>query len=84
MLPILYTPTVSEAIEKWSSLFRRPEGAYLTISDFNEAYPEGIERLLATHRAPPGSLPDGKRDFDLVVVTDAGQSSAAVVLSSDR
>lgn len=55
---------MSDAIQQWSSLFRRPEGAYLTISDFDEKDPKGIERLLATHQ------PDDA--YDLVIVTDAG------------
>ncbi|GAA2265176.1 NAD-dependent malic enzyme [Streptomyces ruber] len=58
MLPIVYTPTVGTAIERYSYEYRRPAGVYLSVDA-----PEDIERsLLAT-----GLGPD---DVDLVVVTD--------------
>ncbi|HLS46369.1 MAG TPA: NAD-dependent malic enzyme, partial [Ornithinicoccus sp.] len=59
MLPIIYTPTVGEAIERFSSTFDRARGIYLPIDD-----PEGIDEALASH----GQGPD---DVDLVVVTDS-------------
>lgn len=58
MLPIVYTPTVGTAIERYSYEYRRPRGVYLSVDA-----PEEIERsLLAT-----GSGPD---DVDLIVATD--------------
>ncbi|GGX67133.1 NAD-dependent malic enzyme [Streptomyces minutiscleroticus] len=58
MLPIVYTPTVGTAIERYSYEYRRPAGVYLSVDA-----PEDIERaLLAT-----GLGPD---DVDLVVATD--------------
>jgi malate dehydrogenase (oxaloacetate-decarboxylating) len=58
MLPIVYTPTVGEAIEHYSSEYRRPRGVYLSVDR-----PEDIERSL---RAPGLSA----EDVDLVVATD--------------
>jgi malate dehydrogenase (oxaloacetate-decarboxylating) len=60
MLPIVYTPTVGQAIERYSHEYRRPRGIYLSVD-----HPELIEAsLLAT-----GLGPD---DVDLIVATDAG------------
>jgi malate dehydrogenase (oxaloacetate-decarboxylating) len=60
MLPIVYTPTVGQAIEQYSHEYRRPRGVYLSID-----HPEVIERSLLA--AGPG--PD---ETDLIVATDAG------------
>ena len=58
MLPIVYTPTVGEAIQRFSSEFRGTRGVYLSVD-----HPDEIEDgLLAT-----GLGPD---DVDLVVATD--------------
>lgn len=59
MLPIIYTPTVGEAIQRFSSTFDRPRGIYLSIDD-----PDGIEEALISHG-------QGPEDVDLVVVTDS-------------
>jgi malate dehydrogenase (oxaloacetate-decarboxylating) len=59
MLPIVYTPTVGEAIQRYSHEYRRPRGVYLSIQD-----PDGMERaLLASGRSPD--------DVDLIIATDA-------------
>src|SRR5215469_4289113 len=60
MLPVIYTPTVGEAIENYSHEYRRPRGVYLSVDD-----PELIEQSL-------GSLGMGAEDVDLIVATDAG------------
>jgi malate dehydrogenase (oxaloacetate-decarboxylating) len=60
MLPIVYTPTVGQAIERYSHEYRRPRGVYLSID-----HPELIERSLLA----PGLGPD---EVDLIVATDAG------------
>jgi malate dehydrogenase (oxaloacetate-decarboxylating) len=60
MLPIVYTPTVGQAIERYSHEYRRPRGVYLSVD-----HPEVIERSLLA----PGLGPD---EVDLVVATDAG------------
>ncbi|MEV5510136.1 NAD-dependent malic enzyme [Streptomyces orinoci] len=58
MLPIVYTPTVGTAIERYSYEYRRPRGVYLSVDA-----PADIERsLLAT-----GLGPD---EVDLLVATD--------------
>lgn len=59
MLPIVYTPTVGEAIQRYSHEYRRPRGVYLSVED-----PDGVERaLLAGGRGP--------EDIDLIIATDA-------------
>ncbi|HLO12893.1 MAG TPA: NAD-dependent malic enzyme [Pseudoneobacillus sp.] len=59
MLPIIYTPTVGEAIQTYSHSYRRPGGLYLSID-----YPEGIEKAFY-------NLGQSKNDIDLIVVTDS-------------
>ncbi|MGK4584960.1 NAD-dependent malic enzyme [Kitasatospora sp. HPMI-4] len=58
MLPIVYTPTVGTAIERYSSQYRRPRGVYLSVDA-----PEDIERSLRA----TGLGPD---EVDLIVTTD--------------
>ena len=60
MLPIVYTPTVGQAIEQYSREYRRPRGVYLSVDQ-----PELIETSLAAPGLGPGEV-------DLVVATDAG------------
>jgi malate dehydrogenase (oxaloacetate-decarboxylating) len=60
MLPIVYTPTVGQAIEHYSHEYRRPSGIYLSVDR-----PDLIEASLL-------SLDLGPADVDLVVATDAG------------
>ncbi len=58
MLPIVYTPTVGTAIERYSYEYRRPRGVYLSVDA-----PEDIERSLRASGLGPG-------DVDLIVATD--------------
>jgi malate dehydrogenase (oxaloacetate-decarboxylating) len=60
MLPVIYTPTVGQAIEHYSHEYRRPRGVYLSVDE-----PELIERSLRAF----GKQED---DVDLIVATDAG------------
>ncbi|HEX9066116.1 MAG TPA: NAD-dependent malic enzyme [Streptosporangiaceae bacterium] len=60
MLPIVYTPTISQAIKSYSHEYRRPRGIYLSVD-----HPDLIEEsLLATGLE--------SHDLDLIVATDAG------------
>ena len=59
LLPIVYDPTVGDAIEKYSHEYRRPRGIFLSIDR-----PEDIGASFATL----GLAPD---DVDLIVCTDA-------------
>jgi malate dehydrogenase (oxaloacetate-decarboxylating) len=59
MLPIVYDPTVAQAIEQYSHEYRRPRGVYLSIDE-----PDAIEASLRS----VGAGPD---DIDLIVATDA-------------
>jgi malate dehydrogenase (oxaloacetate-decarboxylating) len=60
MLPVVYTPTISQAIKSYSHEYRRPRGVYLSVD-----HPDLIERSLrATGLEGP--------DLDLIVATDAG------------
>ncbi|HVC42172.1 MAG TPA: NAD-dependent malic enzyme [Candidatus Saccharimonadales bacterium] len=61
MLPIVYTPTVGDAIERYSQEFQRPRGVYLCIDD-----PDGIDAAFE-------NLGVGPDDIDLIVATDADQ-----------
>ena len=59
LLPIVYDPTVGDAIERYSHEYRRPRGIYLSIDR-----PDDIEKAFATLGLGPG-------DVDLIVCTDA-------------
>ncbi len=59
ILPIVYTPTVGLAIQRYSHEYRRPRGVYLSIND-----PDGIGEAFANYGAGPD-------DIDLIVATDA-------------
>jgi malate dehydrogenase (oxaloacetate-decarboxylating) len=59
LLPVVYDPTVGEAIEKYSDEYRRPRGIYLSVDR-----PDDIARAFATLELGPG-------DVDLIVCTDA-------------
>lgn len=58
MLPIVYTPTVALAIERYSHQYRRPRGVFLSIDN-----PELLEELF-------GNTGLASRDVDLIVATD--------------
>jgi malate dehydrogenase (oxaloacetate-decarboxylating) len=55
VLPVVYDPTIGEAIERYSHEFARPRGVYLDVEDV-----EGIEDAL-----------EHFEDVDLIVATDA-------------
>lgn len=59
MLPIIYTPTIGEVIERFSVEYHRPRGVFVSIDR-----PEDIEQSLLDH----GLGPD---DVDLIVATDS-------------
>jgi malate dehydrogenase (oxaloacetate-decarboxylating) len=59
MLPVVYTPTVGLAIERFSQEFRRTRGVYLSVD-----HPEDVETALRN----TGLGPD---DIDLLVATDS-------------
>ena len=59
LLPIVYTPTIGEAIQRYSHQYRRPRGVYLSIDT-----PGQIETNLRASGLSAG-------DVDLIVATDA-------------
>jgi malate dehydrogenase (oxaloacetate-decarboxylating) len=59
MLPIVYTPTVGKAIERYSHEYRRPRGVFLSVD-----HPDLVEESFRNY----GLGPD---DVDLIVATDA-------------
>ncbi|BGP53253.1 NAD-dependent malic enzyme, mitochondrial [Rhodotorula sphaerocarpa] len=58
ILPLVYTPTVGEAIQKYSTIWRRPDGLFLSIAHKNK-----LRELMMQGRRP--------KDIDLIVVTDS-------------
>lgn len=61
LLPVVYDPTVGEAIEKYSNEYRRPRGIFLSIDR-----PDDMAKAFATLALEPG-------DVDLIVCSDAEQ-----------
>ena len=59
LLPIVYDPTVGDAIKQWSKDYRRSRAVYLSIDR-----PEDVEASFQTLSLGPG-------DVDLIVVSDA-------------
>jgi malate dehydrogenase (oxaloacetate-decarboxylating) len=59
MLPIVYTPTVGTAIERYSLEFGRPRGVYLSVD-----HPDQIETAFRNYGLGP-------EDVDLIVATDS-------------
>jgi malate dehydrogenase (oxaloacetate-decarboxylating) len=59
MLPIVYTPTIGQAIERYSHEYRRPRGVFLSIG-----HPQLIEESLRNYGL-------GGDDVDLIVTTDS-------------
>ena len=59
LLPVVYDPTVGDAIEQYSHEYRRPRGIYLSIDR-----PDDIAKAFAT-------LQLGRGDVDLIVCSDA-------------
>ncbi|MDT5173192.1 MAG: hypothetical protein QOG37_443 [Mycobacterium sp.] len=59
LMPVVYTPTVGEAIQRFSDEYRGQRGLFLSID-----YPDEIEAAFQT-------LGQGPDDIDLIVCTDA-------------
>jgi malate dehydrogenase (oxaloacetate-decarboxylating) len=58
LLPVVYTPVVAQAIQRYSAEFRRPDGVYLSVNDI-----DGVETALRNYGLEAG-------DVDLIVATD--------------
>lgn len=59
MAPILYTPTVGDAVKSFSRIFQKPRGLFISIDDIDH-----IEEIF-DNRA--------NKDVDIVIVTDSEQ-----------
>ncbi|HEX9831543.1 MAG TPA: NAD-dependent malic enzyme [Mycobacterium sp.] len=57
-MPIVYTPTVGEACQRFSEIYRRPRGLFVSYPDR-----EYLSEVLRNR-------PSGRRDVDVIVVTD--------------
>ncbi len=57
-MPIVYTPTVGDACERFSEIYRKPRGLFVSYPD--RKYLREVLR----------NRPSGRRDVDVIVVTD--------------
>lgn len=62
MMPIVYTPVVGEACQRFSHIFRRPRGLYVSYEQRHR-----IDAVLANHPRPPAVIvvTDGERILGL-------------------
>jgi malic enzyme len=62
MMPIVYTPVVGEACQKFSHIYRRARGLYISYDQR-----DAIERILRNHGTPPAVIvvTDGERILGL-------------------
>lgn len=64
MMPVIYTPTEGDAIQKFSELFRRPAGCFLNINDIKRVHddlkqwgnPEDIDYVVVSGILTPTQL----------------------------
>jgi malate dehydrogenase (oxaloacetate-decarboxylating) len=56
ILPLIYTPTVGDAVENFSHIFRRPEGIYLSYKQQDK-----IDKILQEHQS---------ESINFIIVTD--------------
>ncbi len=77
MLPIVYTPTVGQAIENYSHEYRRPRGVYLSVDR-----PELIETSLRA--AGPGSRRGGPDRRHRRRAPSSGSATGASAASTSR
>jgi malate dehydrogenase (oxaloacetate-decarboxylating) len=60
MFSVIYTPTEAEAIRRYSRVFRKPEGCYLSIKD-QDRIDESLDNFAAND------------EVDYIVVSDGEQ-----------